>query len=446
MIFPACLRQASDKALQNLGMSMMNSNDDAEQESAIPAGYLFLSQFITNDISDSSGEAVDKAVRNRRRTLDLDCVYGNGETPNLLRDGIYPDRMIVGKTSDSGAQGENRSLPNDLPRIVSGSQPGHALIGDPRNDENLGLAQTHLLFLKLHNRFIDTGMDFRQARKATTQHYQSTVINDYLKRILDPNVFNAVFRQPRYVCFSPSTQGLSLEFLLAVNHYSYSMICDCYEWNRFHSTGAEMGPVDLAQLYRLTERRGDLGGQPRLPTSWVIDWRKFYELRRDDRISSPNMTRKIDARMIEKLDRLIDFPSPPTAGPKRLAMKILRQAKRFNLPSGQIVVDILNERGLRLHKLDAAQLRIENKRLRENTPLWYYMLRESFVQQHGDRLGEVGSWLVADTFKRLILDSPNSVLNDTGFTPCADVLNGRKTLGMPAIVEFVGDIDPLADI
>jgi hypothetical protein len=443
MIFPACSQQASDQTLINLGGSMMIQVDSSTQTSEMPAGYLFLSQFITNDITDLSAGNRSQPGQNRRRTLDLDCIYGDPEINARLREERYSERMIVGQTMGAGEYAADFCLPNDLPRVVDGEQAGRALIGDPRNDENLGLAQTHLLFLKLHNRFAVEGMNYETARTATIQHYQSMVINDFLRKILDPNVFSAVFEQPRYVSFSPTVDGLPLEFLLAVNHYSLSMISDSYEWNRFHSTGGETGPLDLSQLYRLTERRGDLGGHSRLPTQWVVDWRKFYHLDRQGDGSSPNMARKIDARLIRKLDHLIDIQTPSGDESEALAVKLLRQAKQYEIPSGQAVVEMLNERGLGLRKLDGEALQLEQKELLQNTPLWYYVLRESYLQQSGDRLGEVGSWLLADTFKRLILDSPNSVLNDIEFSPRPDVLNGKRTLNMASLIEYVDDINPL---
>jgi hypothetical protein len=39
------------------------------------------------------------------------------------------------------------------------------------------------------------------------------------------------------------------------------------------------------------------------------------------------------------------------------------------------------------------------------TPLWYYILREAMVQANGDKLGKVGSRIVAETFVGLIQNS-----------------------------------------
>lgn len=158
------------------------------------------------------------------------------------------------------------------------------------------------------------------------------------------------------------------------------------------------------------------------------------------------MARQIGDGLLNQLNPLLENSVTGDIGSQDLATRILMHGKQAALASGQTVVDILNERGLMLQKLSSEQLRIDDDVLKENTPLWYYLMRESQVHQNGNRLGEVGSWLVADTFKRLILDSPHSVLNDTGFAAHADILNGRKTITMPGIIEFTGDINPLLEM
>ncbi len=54
---------------------------------------------------------------------------------------------------------------NDVPRNVD----GRALIGDPRNDENLFISQMQLLFLKFHNRRI-IGRSFEEAQTDVRFH------------------------------------------------------------------------------------------------------------------------------------------------------------------------------------------------------------------------------------------------------------------------------------
>jgi hypothetical protein len=47
----------------------------------------------------------------------------------------------------------------------------------------------------------------------------------------------------------------------------------------------------------------------------------------------------------------------------------------------------------------------------ERTPLWYYILAEAAVLGNGQRLGPVGSTIVAEVLVGLMRRSPNSILN-----------------------------------
>ena len=81
----------------------------------------------------------------------------------------------------------------DLPRGTSGSRSWRAaVIPDPRNDENLAVAQTHLAFIRFHNRVVDTlpssvplAQRFTRARRLVVKHYQWMLRFDYLPRICD---------------------------------------------------------------------------------------------------------------------------------------------------------------------------------------------------------------------------------------------------------------------
>ena len=92
----------------------------------------------------------------------------------------------------------------DLPRGAgaSGRAKRKAIIPDPRNDENLAVAQTHLAMIRFHNRVLDTparlgpaGQRFATARELVTKHYQWMIRTDYLPRICRPSAVNNVFNQ-----------------------------------------------------------------------------------------------------------------------------------------------------------------------------------------------------------------------------------------------------------
>jgi hypothetical protein len=78
--------------------------------------------------------------------LDLDSLYGSGPFANPhLYDTVSHNTKLV--LSPDGV---------DFARTVTAdSSSGMALIGDPRNDENLLLNQLHLAFIKFHNQLVD---------------------------------------------------------------------------------------------------------------------------------------------------------------------------------------------------------------------------------------------------------------------------------------------------
>jgi hypothetical protein len=60
-------------------------------------------------------------------------------------------------------------------------------------------------------------------------------------------------------------------------------------------------------------------------------------------------------------------------------------------------------------------LRGTASRFHERTPLWFYLLAEA-EKGGGNKLGEVGSWIVASTFIGVLLADPDSALS-RGFEP-----------------------------
>ena len=94
--------------------------------------------------------------------MDLDAVYGLGPdgSPHLYarnpeNTSKHGPKLLIGKNINVDFGGVTGNFRNDLPR----SPEGFALIGDHRNDENLLVAQTHLAFLKFHNKVVDLTRD-----------------------------------------------------------------------------------------------------------------------------------------------------------------------------------------------------------------------------------------------------------------------------------------------
>ena len=98
------------------------------------------------------------------------------------------------------------------------------------------------------------------------------------------------------------------------------------------------------------------------------------------------------------------------------------------LMSGFAMADFLKSKGITLTKLTNAQIRNGNNgadlsalnatqrsALLTNTPLWFYILRES--ELNNGKLGGVGSRIVAETFHRAMQGAKFSIVRDTAFRP-----------------------------
>ena len=131
----------------------------------IPAGFTYLGQFVDHDLTFDKTEVSlgtnippSQLLQARSPSLDLDSLYGAGpgdpESAKFYSDGM---RLKMGTTDPFG---DIPAKPgHDLPRVGgSGSKAKKrkAQIPDRRNDENLAVAQTHLAFIRFHNRIVDS--------------------------------------------------------------------------------------------------------------------------------------------------------------------------------------------------------------------------------------------------------------------------------------------------
>ncbi len=421
-------------ALMNqLGDLMGNAGREAAiTDSNIPSGYTYFGQFvdhdITLDVSSSMDVSTDATTINNMRSpsLDLDNVYGKGpaldpylyEFPSTgpstaikLKLGSNQNNGKGGpSTSGGGAAGMAIKTDFDVPR-VNGTNT--AIIGDPRNDENLFVAQFQMAMLRFHNAVVDavtasgfTGDIFVESKKIVTHHYQWAVVNDYLKRICGAStVTNAVSSVTAPI---GSTFSMPVEFSVAAYRFGHSLIRDRYWIN--HNFINE----PLSQAFNFIRN-------PNLPvrSNWVVDFNAFFPTG----VSVPvfNNARKIDSVLANGLETL-----PGGSGiMAMLAARNLRRALALGLPSGQATATALGITPMTtaqlLSGLDATETTLLNSSgglLLTKTPLWYYILREAAVLGGGNNLGPLGGKIVAETFIKMLKRDGESYLNKTGgFTP-----------------------------
>ena len=203
-------RQLPDATLRKLGNAMAVGGGGSSQ---IPRGFTYLGQFIDHDLtfdktSVTFGDSVSPAelLQAAPPRLDLDSLYGAGPAdPESAKfyaaDGIH---LKMGKTL--AFEGETARDGFDLPRGAgtTRAQKRKAIIPDPRNDENLAVAQTHLALIRFHNRVVNSlpssltpTQRFNRARRIVTRHYQWMIRTDFLPRICQASVVNDVFTNGR---------------------------------------------------------------------------------------------------------------------------------------------------------------------------------------------------------------------------------------------------------
>jgi hypothetical protein len=154
------------------------------EESAIPALYTYLGQFIDHDITFDPASSLqaeddpDALTDFRTPALDLDNIYGRGpdDQPYMYdKDG---KTFLLGKSIHAGQTNVGAT---DLPR--NNANPSRALIGDPRNDENTIVSQLQGLFHRFHNRTVQDqpNAKFEHTQKLVRFHYQYGVNSETCK-------------------------------------------------------------------------------------------------------------------------------------------------------------------------------------------------------------------------------------------------------------------------
>ena len=134
---------------------------------------------------------------------------------------------------------------------------------------------------------------------------------------------------------------------------------------------------------------------------------------------------RIDTSIANPLAAVPGFP----AAEANLAFRNMTRAKMVRLATGQQMVTFLKSKGITpLNKLTNAQIRDGNdgadlsaltppqrSALLQNTPLWFYILREA--EFNGGKLKGVGARIVAETFHRAMEGSSVSIVRDPTFKP-----------------------------
>ena len=486
--------------VDSTGKVTWRDHSEDRDNGEIPAGYTYLGQFIAHDLSDISlpSVALDRdgpAPTNlRANPLQLETILGGGplQSPQLYgrpREGeSVPSRLKLGASSDLTLEEFMKKLMSDKPDVratvppledlpkrdlpraacpFSGS-PGQRLsmpdvtIADSRNDDNVIVGQTTVLFHMFYNRIVDevrkavqTPVDQMSlsreiltidvARTLAVDVYRDIIVNDYLDRILWPDVLklfqDKVLFEDEADFDKSNLNAVPLEFSHAAYRFGHAMIRPHYVLNKPNS--------QLARLKELLDTNSFRGADKMpLDPRWLVQWSKFFDL---PEAELPNLSQKIAPFFSSQLFTGPEFDVPGEPDKRGLHNLDLQRGAAVSLrsvtsiierlrglPSGESIVAghlFLSDPALRAKtirtwlefrnttltgadrekfKFDEGELNL----LSSDPPLLFFVLFEAAAVADGVSLGPIGSIIVGETLFRALLQ------RRTGASEENDVLRG----------------------
>jgi hypothetical protein len=476
------------------GDGPMVGDASPEEDAPVPAGIAFFGQFVDHEITfdptSDLGKRTDPAALRNFKTpaLDLDSVYGAGPEAHPYLYDDRDDAKLYLPTDPADPVAPDDEDRERAVRFGAGdvqrNDQNVAVTNDPRNDENLIISQLLLAFVKLHNRVVDylrsgAGSHLwegepepddpeavrEEATRVVRWHYQWLVVEEFLPRVCDGSVLDAIAAGDRRVVTDPdSGVAIPVEFAGAAYRYGHSQIRDRYRVNDRHgevpffptpdAEDEDDGgmpdladlPVDAADLPfdpgdepieamekpdGVGETTGDdeprsLAGFGAVREDLVVDWRHFFAYDSDGRSADDPGTTVQPARTVDaKLPPSLFFlPFIEEEGVTSLAARNLLRGRTFGLPSGQAVAAKLGARPLSNEALPmgdgqsyADVLRRLGRGVDDEAPLWLYVLCEADAQGNGARLGAVGSRIVGEVITGLARAAESTYLDAADWRP-----------------------------
>ena len=368
------------------------------------AGMTFLGQFLDHDMtfdptSSLERQADPEQISNfRTPTLSLDSLYGAGPDANPhLYQRENPAKFLI----------ENGGMKDDLPR----NSQNCALIGDPRNDENLIVSQLHLAFLKFHNAVVDQlaplglrGAElFCEAQRQVRWHYQWIILHEFLPLTCGADLVTNVLDEGCKFYRWNNEPYIPVEFSVAAYRFGHSQVRPSYRANFTGLDGKPFFAMIFGGQGAGVADPDDLRGGCRAGRRY-IGWPTFF----DFGDGSARHSKQIDTKMSSALFALPGsvVANPAAGNPASLAQRNLLRHLTFALPSGQRVAQAMKIAPLTPEELPELQ----ELNLQHATPLWYYILKEAEIRAAGQHLGPMGGRIVAEVFIGLLQGDKQSYL------------------------------------
>ncbi len=466
----------------------------------IPAGYTYLLQLVFHDLTQTASALPSiKGKRNRhvnlrRVQLELETIFGGGPDADPV---CYeaPQRGESGRTRLKLGQmdmGDNKksSAPDlDLRRIAA-SPDRYAkrmplpdvLIADPRNDDNVILSQLTALFHHFHNAVLAKLVSrqeqadipppvFTKARSIVVKAYRTIILEDVLRRILHPVVYDH-YRKLFDDGADFGQADVPLEFAHAVCRFGHAMIRPQYVVRDTPRSVQRVRNVVATTSSRRPHRMP-------LTRKWIVQWSKFFDMTgvMEGAAVPENFAARIGLHLVPALSTGT-FIKSPTPGIKQADGLLYRDFIR-GAAAGLWSVGALQEylkkssqsdilKQCDLLRNDPTRSSAIKKWLKENgvqrlsskemdavakdPPLLFYILFEASRQHDGRHLGILGSLITAEVmFSALARNPVFSDPSKAGTTQPpsnldAVVFGGELPKTMGELIKFVADYGPSVPI
>ncbi len=419
-------------------LTLSASNRNSPEHSA---GTTFMGQFFDHDMTFDKTSRLGfptnpiKSANSRVPLFDLDSVYGGGpaDTPELYST-ADPIKFKI----------ESGGLFEDLPRNASTKA---AIIGDPRNDENLIIAGLQAACLKFHNNAVDLVREatpgisdfdaFFRARQLAVWHYQWVIMHEFLPLFVGQPLIDTILSGGRKYYWPRDEAYIPVEFQM-VYRFGHSMVRPSYRANLKGDNGnpffgmifqpegeGQADPIDLRGGARAARR--------------FIGWQTFFKFPNFEADVRPN--KRIDTKISTPLFNLplgtIFSETPPVS----LMTRNLLRCLTWQLPSGQAIAKSMGITSL--SDSDLAELKAFAPSFVSSTPLFYYILKEAELVEDGMRLGPVGARIVGEVFIGLLqLDAEAYVNIQPNWLPTLPTFGGTpESFRMIDFLRFAG-VDP----
>ncbi len=421
-------------------LQLINRNNPTDT-----AGITFLGQFLDHDMTFDQrsrlGFPTQPIISQNARTcfFGLDSVYAGGPDGNPeLYDPADPIKFLV------ESSGQFEDLPRDPINHV-------AIIGDPRNDENMMIAGLHTAFLLFHNHAVDlvrsqnpTITDVQayfQAHRLTVWHYEWIILHEFLPHVVPQLVIDDVITSGRHFYNPRNNQAfIPVEFQITYR-FGHSMVRPSYRANLQGDNGQPFFGMIFDPTGEGSPDPVDLRGGARASRRF-IGWQTFFDF---------GGAYSADVRPNKRIDTIVSTPlfrlplgtifngMPPDS----LMQRNLLRCLTWQLPSGQ---RIAQEMGIpSLSNAELAELQSIRSSFVTSTPLFYYILKEAELREDGLRLGRVGARIVAEVFIGLLQLDPDSYLSvQPDWVPTLPTHDGMpESFRMIDFLTFAG-VDPVS--